>query len=65
MRYVGSVTDQSWTKAVLRLDAKSRIPYLNKMLNSRIGDEDFDFVFSIKRLPRIFTDEYNQTTKEK
>ena len=59
-RYVGSVTDQSWTRAVLRLDAKSRLPYLNKMLHSRTSDEDFDYIFLLNRCPRIYLDEYNK-----
>ena len=57
MRYVGSVTDQSWTRAVMRIDAKSRLPYLNKMLHNSIGDEDFDYIFSLNRFPRVFDDE--------
>jgi len=64
MRYVGSVTDHSWTRAVLRLDAKSRLPYLNKMLHNSIGDEDFDYIFSLNRCPRIYLDEYNTRGNE-
>ena len=59
-RYVGSVTDQSWTKAVLRLDAKERLPYMGSVFYSRIGDEDFDYIFSLNRCPRIYLDEYNK-----
>lgn len=60
MRYVGTVTDISWFKALLRLDAKARLPYMGSVFYSRIGDEDFDYIFSLNRLPRIFTDEYNK-----
>lgn len=63
MRYCGSVTDQSWTRAVLRLDPFSRRGYMNKMLASKDVDGDYDYIFALKRFPRIFTDEYNNKEK--
>jgi hypothetical protein len=62
MRYVGSITDEHWTRAVLRLDPIIRKGYMNKMLENRSNDEDFEFIFSLNRLPRIYLDEH--TTKE-
>lgn len=64
MRYVGSVTDQSWTRAVLRLNTLERKHYLNQVSATKVHDEAFNFIYGLKRLPRIFTDEYNQQTKE-
>lgn len=65
MRYVGSVTDQSWTRAVMRLNTLKHKHYLNQVASTKVHDEAFTFIYGLKRMPRIYIDEYNQTTKEK
>lgn len=56
-RYLGTVTDKSWTQSVLRLSWEDRKNYIKTKLDKKL-EEGFDFIFSLRRLPRIYTDEY-------
>ncbi len=58
MKYQGCVTDESWHKVIFRMEPKERQNYINLRSPMQIDlDNSFDFIYSIGKLPRVYSDE--------
>lgn len=62
-KYVGTVTDISWWNSLFNLTSTQEI-------YNAVGEKDgeyersLDLIFSLRRLPRIYLDEYKQQEKK-
>jgi len=59
MKYVGSVTDYSWIRSIFQLPPERRREFIGIGKSNWKLDEGLDFIYSLKRLPRVYLDEYN------